>query len=89
MLIPAEAPGTPMPQLVGGSQRALIESHRGIQDTLGIRRVNLQGGVMGGDNAQAARPSEEVRNRNREGRALFGIGRRAQLVQQYQRFGVA
>ena len=85
MLMPAEAPGTPMRKLERRSQCVVIEAHGGVEHSRRVCRIYLEGGVVRGDDADACGTAEVVGDGHRQRGALFGIGGRAQLVQQNQR----
>ena len=75
----------PKPQLVGRRQRRLVEPHRRIQHARAISRVHLQRGEVRRNADPRAHAEEMPGNRHSQCRALFGVGRRTQFVEQYQR----
>ena len=85
MLMPAEAPGTPTRNSIGGRQRLLVESHGGVEHSRRVGGIDLQRRVVGGDDADAGRAAKVVGDGNRQGRALFRIGGRPEFVEQHQR----
>ena len=66
-------------QLEGGRQRLLVKANGGIQHARRIGGVDLQRGVVSGDDAEAGGAAEEIGDGDRQRRALFGIGGRAEL----------
>ncbi len=85
MLMPADAPGTPMRSSKVGASVCSSKPDGGVEHSRRVGRINLQRGVVGGDDAEARRAPEVVGNGHGQRRALFGIGRRTQLVEQHQR----
>ncbi len=71
-------------QLIGRLQRGFIEASRRIQYARSIGSVNLQRGVMRGNNRHRTYAREVSGDRDRQGRAFLGIGGRAQLVEENQ-----
>ena len=82
---PRRSPRNPKPKLVGRRQRRLVEPHRRIQHPCAIGRVHLQRGQVRRNAAPRAHAEKVCCNRHRQRRALFGVGRRAQFVEQHQR----
>src|SRR5207237_9444178 len=70
-----------------GLQGALVESDSGIEHAFSIGGVNLERSVMRGDDADASSAQEVLGDGDGERGAFFGIGRRAELIEQYQRIG--
>ena len=77
--------GYAQPQLVGRRERLLGQAGRGIDRAALLRRVDLERGVVGRDQAPGLPPEQVAGGRDRKGRSLFRVRRRAQLVQKHQR----
>jgi excinuclease ABC subunit C len=65
--------------------RQYVESNRGVHHSRRVGRVNLERGVMSGDDAGRAQIEEVARNGHGQSGALFGVGCRAKLVEQHER----
>ena len=74
-------------QLVVGRERHFIHAGRGVEHAGCVGRVNLERGVMGGDERPRAGGEKVAGNGDGQRRALFGIGGGAELVEQDQRVG--
>ena len=72
-------------QFVSRLQRGFVESDRGVHHARRIRAEDFQRGVVRGDYRDASDPPEMLGDGDRQCRAFFGIGGRAQFVQQHQR----
>ncbi len=68
MLIPAEAPGTPTRSSIGGRESFLIEADSRVEDSGRVGGVNLERGVMGGDDGERAGAGGSARRWRRRGR---------------------
>ncbi len=74
-------------QPVGRAAGAGVELHGGADGSLGLERRRRELRQMGGDEEEAAALDERFEERDRQRRALLGIGARAQLVEQDQGVG--
>ncbi len=72
-------------QFIGRLQRGLIEADRRVHHAGRVRGVDLERRVVRGNDGDAADAAEVSGNGNGQGRALFGIGGRAEFVEQHQR----
>ncbi len=73
-------------QLVGGSERALIEADGRVDHAPAMLcRVDLQRREVGGDHAPRAHGEEAFGNGDGKRRAFFRVGRGAKLVEQHER----
>ena len=75
----------PQSQLVGGLEGLLVEAHGAVDHALGGSAVDLQRHQVRGDQREGAGRAEVLHDGHAQRAALFGIGGRAQLVQQHQR----
>ena len=72
-------------QLVGGGESFLVEADGGVEDTGRVGGVDLERGVVGGDDGEGTGAAEVFGNGHGKGGSLFGIGGRAELVEQDER----
>ncbi len=72
-------------QFVGRLQRGFVEADRGVHDAGSIGGVDLERGVMGGDDGHAADAAEVSGDGDGECGAFFGIGGGAEFVEQDER----
>src|SRR5579863_5690361 len=72
-------------QFVGGLQRSFVKSDRRVEHAGRIRGVDLERGVMRGDDGYTADVGEVAGNGDGESGAFFGIGGRAEFVEEHKR----
>ena len=72
-------------QFIRRLQRGFVESNRGIHHSRSVCAVYLERSVVGGDYRDAPDPAEMVRDGDRQRRSFFGVGGRAEFVQEYER----
>ncbi len=69
-------------QHVSWLQRLVVESHRCVHYTSGVRAVDFDREQVGGGQRERTLLTKAVQNGNAESAAFFGIGGAAQLVEQ-------
>ncbi len=74
-------------QLVGGRESFLVEADGGVEDSGGVGGVDLERGVVGGDDGERLAQAEVFGDGDGERGSLFGIGGRAEFVEQDERAG--
>ncbi len=79
--------GQAQAQMIGGLEGLLVEAHGAVDHALGGRAVDLERHQVRGDQREGAGRAEVLDDGHAERAALFGIGGRAQFVQQHQRIG--
>ncbi len=72
-------------EMVVGRERDFVHAGRGVEHAVGVGGVNLERGVVGGDERPCARCEEVAGDGDGERRAFFGIGGGAKLVEQDER----
>ena len=72
-------------QLIVGRERDFIHAGRGVQHAGRVGRVDLERGVVRGDERPRAGGQEVAGDGHGQRRAFFGIGGGAQFVEQHQR----
>ena len=77
--------GDALAQLIGGGEGLLVEAHGGVDDSLGVLGIDLERGVVRGDDGPAALVQEVLGDGDGQGRALFGIGGGAEFIQKNER----
>ena len=79
------SPGHADLQFVSRLQRGFVEADGGVDHAGSVRAVNFQRSVMRGDHGHAANAAEVDGDGDRQRRAFFGIGGRAEFIEQHQR----
>ena len=75
--MPAEAPGTPRRNLIVGDERDFIDAGGGVEHAGRVGGVDLERGVVGGDERPGAGFEEEAGHGDRQRGAFFRIGGRS------------
>jgi hypothetical protein len=81
--------GNAEPKLVVGRERHFVHASRGVEDAIGVGGVDLERGVMRGDERPGTGCQKMAGDGDGERRAFFGIGGGAKLVKQDQRLIVS
>ena len=79
--------GQPQLQAKSRLERLLVEAHRAVDHALGGGAVDFERHQVRGDQREGAGRAEVLHDRHAQRAAFFGIGGRAQFVQQHQRIG--
>ena len=77
--------GNAEPQLIVGHEGDLVHAGRGVEHAGRVGGVDLERGVVSGDERPRARREKVAGNGHGQRRAFFGIGGGAELVEQHQR----
>ena len=75
-------------ELVVGNEGGFVDACRGVEHAGGVGGVDLERGVMGGDERPRARREEKRGNGDGERGAFFRIGGGAEFVEQDERLRI-
>ena len=84
---PVGLPGNPQEQPVSRLEGLLVKFHAGVDRPLPVVAIDLEFGVVGGDDDLAADGADLIEDRHRQGRPFLRVGPGSQLVEQDQGVG--